>query len=115
MQTLEGLKRRIKTTSSLRDIVSSMKTLSAVSVGQYEKSTIALNQYAENVELALQGLLHGKNFPNPTKRNLKEKTIAVILGSDQGLVGRFNKSIANFAFDYFKKNDIKKEDISLIV
>ena len=78
MQTLEGLKRRIKTTSSLRDIVSSMKTLSAVSVGQYEKSTIALNQYAENVELALQGLLHGKNFPNPTKRNLKEKTIAVI-------------------------------------
>lgn len=115
MQTLEGLKRRIKTTSSLRDIVSSMKTLSAVSVGQYEKSTLALNQYADNVELALQALLHGRNFPNPTKRELKEKTIAVILGSDQGLVGRFNKSIANFAFDYFKENGIKKEDVSLII
>ncbi len=115
MQTLEGLKHRIKTTSSLRDIVSSMKTLSAVSVGQYEKSTKALQQYSESIELALQAILKNKSVPNPPKEKLKQKIIAVVLGSDQGLVGKFNKSIANFAFDFFKSNNLKKEDITLIV
>lgn len=115
MQTLEGLKRRIKTTSSLKDIVSSMKTLSAVSVGQYEKSTHALEQYSDNVELALQALLKGKSIPKANPIKLKEKVIAIILGSDQGLVGRFNKTVANYAFNYFKEHDIKKEDITLLV
>ncbi len=115
MQTLEGLKKRIKTTTSLKDIVSSMKTLSAVSVGQYEKSTIALNQYYENIELALQALVTGKSFPKPIKKNLKEQTIAIILGSDQGLVGRFNKSIAKFALNYLKEHNINSDNAYLII
>ena len=115
MQTLEGLKRRIKTTSSLREIVSSMKTLSAVSVGQYEKSTLALNQYHNCVELALQALLKGRSTPAPKKSVLQQRIIAVVLGSDQGLVGKFNKSIAKYTIDYLKEHNIKRDDITLIV
>lgn len=115
MQTLEGLKRRIKTTSSLRDIVSSMKTLSAVSVGQYEKSSKSLEQYYANIELALQALLQTNSIPSLAKKNFKEKVVAIILGSDQGLVGKFNKTIANFAFDYLKQNNVNQNDITLIV
>lgn len=115
MQTLEGLKKRIKTTSSLKDIVSSMKTLSAVSVGQYEKSTRALQNYSDIIEKALQAVLRDTNIPDLKKSSKHQKVIAVLIGSDQGLVGKFNKMIVNHAFDYFKQNEINKEDITLIV
>ncbi len=115
MQTLEGLKRRIKTTTSLKDIVSSMKTLSAVSVGQYEKSTKALKQYSESIEMALLALIRGRTIPLVVPQKFKEKVVAIVLGSDQGLVGRFNKSIANFAIDYLKSNGIDTNYVDFIV
>ncbi len=115
MQTLEGLKRRIKTTTSLKDIVSSMKTLSMVSVGQYEKSTKALKQYSESIELSLLALIRGRSIPPTIQQKLKEKIVVIILGSDQGLVGKFNKSIANFAIDYLKQNNIDIKDVDFII
>lgn len=115
MQTLEGLKKRIKTTSSLKDIVSSMKTLSAVSVGQYEKSTRALQNYSSVIEKGLQAILRDKTIPEKKETAKNQKIIAVLIGSDQGLVGKFNKAILNYAFDYFKKNNIEKKDITLLV
>ena len=115
MQTLEGLKKRIKTTSSLKDIVGSMKTLSAVSVGQYEKSTRALQNYSSVIEKSLQAVLRDKPIPVNKEVSKNQKIIAVVIGSDQGLVGKFNKVIFNYALDYFKKNNLDKKDITLIV
>lgn len=115
MQTLEGLKRRIKTTTSLKDIVSSMKTLSMVSVGQYEKSTRALKQYSESIELSLLALIKGRSIPTAIHQKLKEKIVVIVLGSDQGLVGRFNKSIANFTMENLKQNGIDINDVDFIV
>ena len=82
MQTLEGLKRRIKTTTSLKDIVSSMKTLSMVSVGQYEKSTKALKQYSESIELSLLALIRGRSIPPTIQQKLKEKKQSISLPLD---------------------------------
>lgn len=116
MQTLEGLKRRIKTTTSLKDIVSSMKTLSAVSVGQYEKSTKALENYVDVIEQGLQVVLKDITFPNVKEKLIQnQKVIAILIGSDQGLVGKFNKVISDYAFRYFRDNNIDKKDITLIV
>lgn len=116
MQTLEGLKRRIKTTTSLKDIVSSMKTLSAVSVGQYEKSTKALENYVDVIEQGLQVVLKDITFSNVKEKPIQnQKVIAILIGSDQGLVGKFNKVISDYAFRYFRDNNIDKKDITLIV
>ena len=115
MQTLEGLKRRIKTTTSLKEIVSSMKTLSAVSVGQYEKSTRALTQYSESIKLALLALIKGRSIPSNVPQKLREKVVAIILGSDQGLVGKFNKSIANFALEHLKQQNVNLDEVEFIV
>ena len=116
MQTLEGLKRRIKTTTSLKDIVSSMKTLSAVSVGQYEKSTKALENYVDVIEQGLQVVLKDITFPNVKEKPIQtQKVIAILIGSDQGLVGKFNKVISDYAFRYFRDNNIDTKDITLIV
>ena len=115
MQTLEGLKKRIKTTVSLKDIVSSMKTLSAVSVGQYEKSTKALKKYSESIELALLALIRGRSVPHTVPQKLKEKIVVIILGSNQGLVGKFNKSITNFTIESLKQKGIDINDVDFII
>ena len=115
MQTLEGLKKRIKTTVSLKDIVSSMKTLSAVSVGQYEKSTKALKKYSESIELALLALIRGRSVPHAVPQKLKEKIVVIILGSNQGLVGKFNKSITNFTIESLKQKGIDINDVDFII
>ena len=50
--TQEALNKRIKTTQDLRGIVSTMKMLSSVSVGQFEKALKSLDQCTENLQSA---------------------------------------------------------------
>ena len=90
--TQEVLKKRIKTTNDLYGIVTTMKLLSSVSVGQYEKALVSLNQYTQTISLAFQGLFHQEFFslPNTSNHQKSGKTLVIVIGSDNGLVGRFN-------------------------
>ena len=115
MQTLAGLRKRLKATASLKDIVKSMKTLSAVSVGSYEKSSAALDEYAKNVELAMAAVIGSCPPPGSAPPALGAKTVAIVLGSDQGLVGRFNKSVMEFAFDFLKHEGVAPAGAALVV
>jgi len=54
MQTLEALRKRIGTTGELRGIVRTMKSLSAVSINQYETAGAAIAEYRRTIELGLQ-------------------------------------------------------------
>ena len=103
METLEGLRKRIATTKNLRSIVSSMKTLSAVSVGQYEKAAKALNTYTKTIQDGLHVVL--KSHKASSKKSTEKKAIAVVFGSDPGLVGRFNKAIAKYAASHLEENN----------
>lgn len=97
--TLEVLTKRIKTTTDLRDIVSTMKMLSSVSVGPYEKALQSLESYEDVVKSAFQGLLQDDRFTytRPRLKNQTPKTIAIVIGTDNGLVGGFNREILTFA------------------
>lgn len=115
--TLEALNKRIKTTTDLRDIVSTMKMLSSVSVGQYEKALASLNEYGATVRKAFQGLLKDDSFvytPKNIKTN-RPKTIAVIIGTDNGLVGRFNRDVLTFAKRSLKERNCLEETQSICV
>jgi len=68
-----------------------MKTLSTVSVGAYERSARALKEYERNIETSLNTILLDQEIPPRTEKITH--TIALVIGSDQGLVGRFNKSL----------------------
>ncbi|HEX7126898.1 MAG TPA: F0F1 ATP synthase subunit gamma [Thermodesulfobacteriota bacterium] len=97
MATLEALRRRIDTTESLRSIVRTMKSLSAVSVRQYDQAADALASYARAVELGLRVVLRDRpSRPEPTRRETGA-TGAVVFGSDHGLCGGFNDAVAAFA------------------
>ena len=51
--TLASLRRKIGGAGDLESVVRSMKALAAASIGQYEKSVLALADYYRTVELGL--------------------------------------------------------------
>ena len=109
--TLEALNKRIKTTTDLRDIVGTMKMLSSVSIGPYERALKSLDEYGRTVQDAFAALLKNDDFCY-TPRHSKEqapKTIAVIVGTDNGLVGRFNRDILTFAKKDLSENKLLDE------
>ncbi len=95
MRTLEGLRRQIDTATDLRSVVTTMKTLAAVSIHQYERAVEALADYNRTVELGFQIALTGEQLRLDSDRSL-DKTAAVVFGSDQGMCGQFNEEIVSF-------------------
>jgi len=100
--TAASLRRKIDNAKDLRSVVSTMKALAAASIGQYEKSARALEDYHRTVQLGLSVCfrangLHGFSVAKKNTGVDCSVTGAVIFGSDQGLVGQFNDSIAEHA------------------
>lgn len=101
--TQEALKQRIKTTKDLHGIVHTMKMLSSVNVGQYEKALVSLNKYTETIKMAFNGLFLQDffTFPIKTHKETEKHTLAILIGSDNGLVGRFNQELIHFVKEDF--------------
>ena len=96
-----SLRRKIGSAGDLQAVVRAMKAQAAASVGQYEKSVTALSDYAHTVELGLTACFRAGT---PTEVGLVRsasaahgEVCAVVFGSDQGLVGRFNDVVIDFA------------------
>jgi F-type H+-transporting ATPase subunit gamma len=95
MPTLEGLRRQIDTATDLSSVVTTMKTLAAVSIHQYERAVEALADYNRTIELGFQIALIGEPI-RPDADRPTGKTAAVVFGSDQGMCGQFNEAIVSF-------------------
>src|SRR5271154_5531367 len=99
--TTESLRRKIRSAGDLQSVVRTMKALAASSIGQYEKSVIALADYYRTVELGL-GACFREIEPAALATARKPQTDAgpigaIVFGSDQGLVGQFNEVVADYA------------------
>jgi F-type H+-transporting ATPase subunit gamma len=97
--TLASLRRKISGAGDLKSVVRSMKALAASSIGQYEKSVLALADYDRTVELGLSVCLRNRDAaaleagrPHASANHVT----AIVFGSDQGLVGQFNDVLADF-------------------
>lgn len=111
METLESLRSRIETVEELRGVVKTMKTISLVSIRQYERAVGSLAEYNRTVELGLQVLLQGRREAWKMPRlGLGKKVGAIIFGSEQGMVGQFNEQIAAFALDRLGQTATRPED-----
>ena len=114
METLDNLKKTLDTSKSIKQVVSTMKALSSANIKKYEKIVKVLYAYRSNIELALQALMmysdiniNELDFVKNSK-DKKEKNLAIIFGSNQGLCGRFNDKIMNFVVDDIKSSDKTK-------
>jgi len=99
--TTASLRRQIASAGDLQSVVRTMKALAASSIGQYEKSVLALADYYRTVELGL-GACFREAAPEAIGTERKGQTDAsavgaIVFGSDQGLVGRFNEVVADYA------------------
>tara|TARA_R110002110_G_scaffold167482_1_gene368503 strand:+ start:49715 stop:50536 length:822 start_codon:yes stop_codon:yes gene_type:complete len=81
-----------------------MKSVAAASIGDYERAVMALGDYFATVERGL-----GACFRDPdlqpaitTAFNTQSPPCMIVFGTDQGLVGQFNDSIAEFALNFLE-------------
>jgi len=104
MATIETVKTRIVTVELLQSVVRTMKTLAAVSIRKQEKTIQTLAEYSRTVERGLMILLRQAAGEMSGAPSIEEgKLGAVILGSDQGLCGRFNEQVVSFALEQLPK------------
>ena len=85
-----------------------MKTLSAVSISQFERAAVSLNEYDSTVRGGLKAVLKAGDAMFNFDASNEKNTLAVIFGSDLGLVGRFNKEITKTAVEYLAKNGLEQ-------
>jgi F-type H+-transporting ATPase subunit gamma len=81
-----------------------MKAAAASSIGQYEQALHALLTYTRTLELGLSRCFTETTYERSSFFSKKRSVDAVIIGSDQGLVGQFNDSIVDFAVKELKQN-----------
>lgn len=98
--TLATLRRKITGAGDLESVVRSMKALAAASIGQYERSVLALADYYRTVELGLAACLRSEKVDLTDEQRANpetpKKVNAIVFGSDQGLVGQFNDVLSKF-------------------
>ncbi len=97
-----SLRRKIHSAGDLQSVVRTMKAQAASSIGQYEQSVAALGGYYRAVQLGL-GVCFRSNGATSSasgdaKRAEAEAILAVVFGSDQGLVGQFNEVVSDHTF-----------------
>lgn len=94
--TIVSLHRKISSAGDLQSVVRTMKAVAASSIGQYEKSVRSLDDYYRTVELGLGVCVRANQAVAPKGNSESGGISAIVFGSDQGLVGRFNDTIADY-------------------
>ncbi len=111
MQTLESLKRKIKSTQDLLSVVKTMKALAAVSIRQYQRAVESLLDYGRNVEMGLQVVLQSRPREEMATGTVPLSRVgAIVFGSDQGLCGQFNAQVVSHALEELDRFGVSKEN-----
>ena len=97
--TSAGLRRKIASAGELESVVRTMKAMAASSIGQYQNAVRSLDDYYRSVQLGLSVLIRKSKsvqVPVSVRKNEPGEIVAIVFGSDQGLVGQFNDVMAGF-------------------
>ena len=99
--TTVSLRRKMAGAADLQSVVRTMKAVAAANIGQYERSVRALDDYFRTVETGLGACFRKMGpkpiLPKPGRRAAPGAVVAVVFGSDQGLVGQFNDWVTHYA------------------
>lgn len=103
--TLINLQRRKQSAGDMASVVRTMKAMATSNITQYENSVHSLQDYYRTISLGIHACFKKERISVVADNHNKKdsKSVAVIFGSDQGLVGRFNDSISTYAQDIIKE------------
>ena len=100
METIESLRKKMKSAQDLQTVVKTMKALAAVNIRQYERAVASVAEYYRTVEMGLQIVLQrGPVRVAHTERAHNRILHVVVFGSDQGLCGPLNDQIVSHAME----------------
>lgn len=110
MENLDSLKKELKSTQELKEAVSTMKALAAANIKKYEKIVANVIKYQSNIDLGIQAIL--KQHPdilsyidyieNSYSKQENGQNVLIVVGSNNGLCGRFNDRITYFFIENTK-------------
>ena len=101
MDTLEDLRKKLSGAKDIKSVVKPMKAMAASNIAQYEAAVASLGDYYHTVSLGIVAYLKQEKIQSKIKNQISpkrdEKPIcAIVFGSDQGLVGRFNNVMTEY-------------------
>ena len=114
MTAMEQLVRRRDAGEDLHSVVRVMKSLSAVSIKQFDAAAATLRQYEHTILLGLQAVLRQKTISETVSRTGQAVAFQIIVGSDRGLCGRFNETIAVRAKEIFENATLSGREVSFL-
>lgn len=114
MDTLQNLRSKTEGAKDLKSVVSAMKAMAASNIVQYETAVSSLFDYYHTVELGILAYFKAEKIEaisdkKQVKKNDDTTVCAIVFGSNQGLVARFNDEIADFVTSSLKGLPGKKE------
>ncbi len=98
-QTLESLTRKSDTLTSIRGIVHTMKTLSAINAAPYEHAALAIEAYHQTIIDGFAAFVYRTGEVRLPLHKDAEQLI-VVFGSDHGLCGNYNEALARVVIDH---------------
>ena len=105
MDTLENIRNKTEGAKDLKSVVSAMKAMASSNIVQYQTAVSSLGDYYHTVALGIIAYFRAekivainnkKEIANIHKSGGEKLIYAIVFGSDQGLVGQFNDSMADF-------------------
>jgi F-type H+-transporting ATPase subunit gamma len=114
MDTLQNLRSKTDGAKDLKSVVSAMKAMAASNIVQYETAVSALGDYYHTIALGIVAYFKAEKIAaisekKKIKKNDDATICAIVFGSDQGLVGRFNDAMADFVTASLQALPEKKE------
>ncbi len=111
MATLLELRSQLDSARDLRGVVTTMKSMAAVNLRQFQRAADALEEYRRTVERGLQIALREHPSEDPREPTPEKAAVAlVVLGSDQGMVGPFNERLADHVASWLGSREIPADD-----
>lgn len=95
-ETIENLQRKIKQAGDLGAVVKTMKAITSSHIGQFQRAVSALDAYYKNILTGIQVYLR-HHAPPVSNSEVSDHVLLIVFGSDQGLVGSFNHTVARFS------------------
>lgn len=118
MDTLESIRNKTGGAKDLKSVVSAMKAMASSNIVQYENAVSSLSDYYHTVALGIVAYFKAEKIEAISdkqkiiNKNISDKNkviTAIVFGSDQGLVGQFNDSMADFVSKSLNALQGKKE------
>jgi F-type H+-transporting ATPase subunit gamma len=122
MESLQNLKKRIKSIGNIKKITKAMELVAATKMRKSQQTALDSRPYAfaaldllanisqlkESLPILMQ---ESTEVKDPVWR---EKTLLVLVASDKGLAGAFNSAVFRKFDQYVKQNQINKNNASFI-